>query len=333
MAAPKVFVSSTCYDLKQMRQDIEGFITSYGYDAILSEKHSVTYNIKDTLEDDCYNELSLSDMLIGIIGGRYGSESLDNSGNSVSMNEMLKAIELNKQAYIFIDRHVHTEYYTYIRNVGKEIEYAYVDNIKIFDFISQLKSKTNIVINDFSTASDITDCLRSQWAGLFQTFLYNKEQQRQNEGLLTIKSVIEQLVSTSEKLSKSADDAAQNSNSFFPLSELTKQTISQSLIEISRELIGDNSGLLFFRKRDEMELFITNVLCFNEDLFSLGEYYKDNLALYVDFEFIFSGDNENRLIYRTMKDIKEYEEKNSKKFIFITRDAPDECVLDEDLPF
>ena len=39
MSAPKVFVSSTCYDLKQVRQDIESFILSYGYTPILSERH------------------------------------------------------------------------------------------------------------------------------------------------------------------------------------------------------------------------------------------------------------------------------------------------------
>ena len=35
---PAVFVSSTCYDLKQIREDMKEFIeNNYGFDAMLSE--------------------------------------------------------------------------------------------------------------------------------------------------------------------------------------------------------------------------------------------------------------------------------------------------------
>jgi len=38
MARPKVFVSSTFYDLKQIRADLEHFIREMGYDAVLHER-------------------------------------------------------------------------------------------------------------------------------------------------------------------------------------------------------------------------------------------------------------------------------------------------------
>ncbi|MCL2397244.1 MAG: DUF4062 domain-containing protein [Defluviitaleaceae bacterium] len=340
MPAPKIFVSSTCYDLRQIRQDIEGFIKSFGYLAILSEKHSVTYNVKESLEADCYNELSSCEMLIGIVGGRYGSESSDNSGNSISMNEMLKAIELNKQSYIFIDKNVNTEFHTYSRNIGKEMEYAFVDDVRIFEFIEKLRGKANIVvINDFSTANDITDCLRAQWAGLFQTFLYNKEQQRQSEGLLTIKTVIEGLLQASDKLSEGVDEIILNSNSFFSSTEVTRQTISPLLAEISRELIGDKNGLILLRNRIEMDSFLKDILGFKDSYFrdhnsTEQQYHKGDLVLHVDFGFIF--DENKKHIHRTTKEVKEYEEKNKKKFIY-TEDVSTILgiagIEDDDLPF
>jgi hypothetical protein len=335
MASPKIFVSSTCYDLKQIRQDIEGFIKYYGYEAILSERHSIPYNVKDDLESDCYNEISSCDMLVGIVGGVFGSESLDKSGDSISMKEMKKAIEDNKQVYIFIDRNVNTEFNTYSRNVGKDIKYAFVDDTKIFTFIEFLKSKNNIIINDFSTADDIVTCLRSQWAGLFQTYLYNREQLRQNEGLLTLKKVIESLLEVSSKLENNTDSIIQSSDAFFAKASLSRLTYSASVSAISSVLLGANRGTLLFRTLSEIDNYIQKCLGYEPSLFGENhEYVKGDLKLYIDKKFLF--DANKQLIYRTTKELKDYEEKNKHSFIYIENtsgDFPDIDDDDGDLPF
>ncbi len=38
MARPRVFISSTFYDLKQVRSDLERFINDMGYDPVLHER-------------------------------------------------------------------------------------------------------------------------------------------------------------------------------------------------------------------------------------------------------------------------------------------------------
>ncbi|HDI3138782.1 TPA: DUF4062 domain-containing protein, partial [Vibrio cholerae] len=38
MAKPRIFISSTYYDLKHIRSDLERFISEQGYDAVLNEK-------------------------------------------------------------------------------------------------------------------------------------------------------------------------------------------------------------------------------------------------------------------------------------------------------
>ena len=35
----RVFVSSTCYDLKQVRENMKEFIESYGYEPVMNEYH------------------------------------------------------------------------------------------------------------------------------------------------------------------------------------------------------------------------------------------------------------------------------------------------------
>jgi hypothetical protein len=43
MAKPRVFVSSTYYDLRHIRASLETFIHSLGYEPVLSEKGNIAY--------------------------------------------------------------------------------------------------------------------------------------------------------------------------------------------------------------------------------------------------------------------------------------------------
>jgi hypothetical protein len=99
MAKPRVFISSTFYDLRQIRIDLDRFIKEMGYEGVLNEFGDIPYGKDDKLEEYCYKEISNIDILVSIIGGRYGSES-NNNYNSISQVELRTALELNKQVYI-----------------------------------------------------------------------------------------------------------------------------------------------------------------------------------------------------------------------------------------
>lgn len=75
MARPRVFVSSTYYDLKHVRASLDLFIESMGYDSILSEKGDIAYTHDRPLDDSCYRETETADIFVLIIGGRYGHEA------------------------------------------------------------------------------------------------------------------------------------------------------------------------------------------------------------------------------------------------------------------
>lgn len=71
---PSIFVSSTCYDLKQIRQDIREFIEAdLGYEAILSEYDSFPIDSdKDTINNCLRVVEQRADIMVLIVGSRYG---------------------------------------------------------------------------------------------------------------------------------------------------------------------------------------------------------------------------------------------------------------------
>ena len=117
------------------------------------------------------------DILVSIIGGRFGNPSASDSGKvseySITQKEILTALKHDKLVYLFIDKSVLTEYETYKLNKGNEnVTYKYVDNVNIYKFIEEIKSLSrNNNIKAFETADDIKLYLREQFAGLFKQSL------------------------------------------------------------------------------------------------------------------------------------------------------------------
>ena len=172
MAKPRVFISSTFYDLRQVRQDLDQFIMSLGYEPIRNEEGDIPYGKNAELEKYCYDEIKNCDILVSIIGGRLGSESVT-CPYSISQIELKTALKENKQIYIFIENSVLAEYQTYLLNKGNDqIKYKYVDSSKIYEFIEEVnKLKVNNNIKAFESTTDITKYLKEQFAGLFKRFL------------------------------------------------------------------------------------------------------------------------------------------------------------------
>lgn len=193
MAKPRIFISSTFYDLRQIRAELDKFIMSIGYEPVRNEEGDIPYGKEEELQKYCYREIDNVDILVSIIGNRYGSpartESKDNE-YSVTQLEIKTAYERNKQVYIFIDKNVLTEYETYLLNKNnKDITYKYVDNPNIYKFIEEVKSWShNNNIKDFESTDEITRYLREQWAGLFKQYM---DDRGKVEEILDIKDIKE----------------------------------------------------------------------------------------------------------------------------------------------
>lgn len=200
MAKPRVFISSTFYDLKYIRNEIESFVRRMGYDPILNERGRIAYPGDRKLDESCYQEVENCDMLVAIIGGRWGSASTVNPQYSISQEELRRAHKKNKQIFVFVENPVFHELQTYRRNKGKgAISYYSVDSEKIFEFIEEIESLSrNNAISRFESADDITSYLREQWAGMMYEMLQNIGKTRDFE----LTQRLESTVSTLERAVK-----------------------------------------------------------------------------------------------------------------------------------
>ena len=172
MAHPRVFISSTYYDLKNVRADLERYIKGRGFDPVLNERGQIPYGNEEKLEEYCYREIENCDILVSIIGGRHGSSS-SHDPYSISQKELKTAIDLGRPVYIFVEKSVLFEYKIYEQNKeSKDIVYVAVDNVAIYQFMDEVFSLLiNNQVAPFETSSDITEYLQEQWAGLFQRLL------------------------------------------------------------------------------------------------------------------------------------------------------------------
>jgi hypothetical protein len=211
MARPRVFISSTFYDLKQVRSNLELFIKDMGYDPVLHERGAIPYGSKEKLEEYCYREIHQVEMLVSVIGGRYGSQS-EHQPYSISQQELKTAYDLGIQVFIFVESAVLSEYQTYLKN--KEVAgvtFSYVDDPRIYRFLEEVHAlPNNNPITAFGSAQEIVAFLREQWAGMFQRFLQNQERQKEVQIVKDLQAnmqTLNQLVTYLTEEKQSSDEA------------------------------------------------------------------------------------------------------------------------------
>lgn len=205
MARPRIFVSSTYFDLKSVRADLEHFIREKGYDSVLHERSNIPYGKQEALERYCYKEIENCDIVISVVGGRFGSTSADSS-YSVSQTELRVALELSKQVYVFVESDVYHEYRTYEQNKDREVQWTTVDDVKIFQFLDEVyKLKNNNPVFFFETSIDIIGNLKEQWAGLFQRLLAQSTSDALGNMFIELKHSLETARSLTEVISAQAE--------------------------------------------------------------------------------------------------------------------------------
>lgn len=216
----KVFISSTCYDLNVVRSQVRTFVKSLGHDPIMSDFMEVLYDPREHTHESCLKEVTNCDIVILIIGSRYGGKgipkaisavdidklkeksyspvALDGKDNlSVTQLEVCKAIENSIPVFAFVSELVWHDHLVYETNKGSET----IDNIKfpsiekpetakyIFEFINFLRHRSvNNSIVSFSRVEDIENFLKKQWSSLFQKLLEeqrNKESERRRMDLIS----------------------------------------------------------------------------------------------------------------------------------------------------
>lgn len=209
VARTRVFISSTFYDLKYIRADLELFVRELGYEPILNERGSIAYGSEEKLEEYAYQEVDLSDIVVCIIGGRYGTGS-QQEPYSISQMELRRAVENGKQVYIFVEKSVHAEYGTYLMNrTTADIKYRHVDNTAVYAFLEEVEAlPKNNPMASFETSRDIIEYLKLQWSGLFQRFLSDHGRSSELNVLKSMQSTAETLDNLVQFLTTQTGDAS-----------------------------------------------------------------------------------------------------------------------------
>lgn len=164
-----VFVSSTCFDLSQIRVDLHEFISNCGYNPILSEFKNFPINPSKKTIDNCIDAVkNNADIFVLVVGNRYGSQI--ETGRSITNTEFLTAKNKGIPVYIFIDRKMLNILPVWKKNKSGDFS-EFVDTTKIFEFISEIREDSKLWTFEFDTAQDIISVLKTQLSYLFKETL------------------------------------------------------------------------------------------------------------------------------------------------------------------
>lgn len=190
-----MFVSSTCYDLSQIRADLREFALSLGYEPVLSELDSFPVNPSVDTMSNCLSAVKdRADLFVLVVGGRYGSVS--QSGLSITNLEYLEAVAKGIPIFVFVKHEVITLLPTWKANPTADFQHA-VDTPKLFEFVDSLRTKGQVWVFPFSSAQQITSTLRRQLSYLvseclaLRSRLYPTDTAIQSLGAASLRTYIE----------------------------------------------------------------------------------------------------------------------------------------------
>lgn len=162
--APTVMVSSTFYDLQQISTELSIFFEQeLGYRTLLSEHHSFPIDPDADTVEDCRRRVEQdADVLVLVIGGRYGY--LDEaSDKSVTNLEYLTAKAKGIPIYAFVDSGVLSILPVWENNKDGDFSKV-VDDVRLFSFVQRIRKGDRLWTTGFEKVQNITDSLRIQFA-------------------------------------------------------------------------------------------------------------------------------------------------------------------------
>lgn len=195
-----IFVSSTYYDLKSLREHIRSGITDLGHEPILSEYPSFPVSPDLTTVENCKKVVKArADVLVLIIGGKRGS--LDSkTSNSVVNEEYREARSKGIDCIVFADKSVWDLLPVYRKNPGADFTPT-VDSPAVFQFLNEVIAENHWVFT-FTKTDEILTALRIQLSTRFQELLARHRAGRLN--------VLPSFTSEPEHIARIATDRSNN---------------------------------------------------------------------------------------------------------------------------
>lgn len=102
---PIIMVSSTVYGVEELLDRIYASLTLFGYEVWSSHAGTMPTNSNVSAFDNCIKAVEDCDLFLGLITPQYGSGAVGKD-ISITHQELLKAIELNKPRWLLAHDHV-----------------------------------------------------------------------------------------------------------------------------------------------------------------------------------------------------------------------------------
>ena len=329
MATPRIFISSTCYDLQEIRFQLRRFIEEVGYEPVMSEFGDIFYDLGQHVQDACKDEITRSNIFILVIGNNYGSiyhkqTEGYNAPDSVTLQEFKKALTVGVPKYIFINRFVQHDFENYRRALSKHIAQFFSENEVADKEIDETKNKikkkfdigypfpqeaykyvfyfldeiynldTNNALYPFESFDQIKNSLRKQWAGFFYESL-TKKQNVPIDKIVTIEKKLEKIEYQLKLLSDGITSRNDTGTISIDIASLTKNLNIDNLTEIQDRI----ESILYELLYDEADNYPYELLKFTEEISPeeislwiqhIGKIIKDyKWSKYISASVIFSS--------------------------------------------
>lgn len=188
MAKPRIFLSSTCFDLGDARAELTSHLEGCGFEVLNSQSGKFGVKPKVHSHDACLVMMEQADYVVLIIGGRRGGTYVG-SEKSITNKEIRAAQKLDRPIFAFLDKRVDALRATYRKNPGVDFTPT-VDDVRIFDFVDTIAAgHEDNWLRLFDNVTDIKSALTAQFAYillLYSQGLRKKAAKTPAKGLRTV---------------------------------------------------------------------------------------------------------------------------------------------------
>lgn len=147
-----IMVSSTVYGIEELLEQVYALLGGFGYEVWMSHKGTVPILPNKTALESCLLAVEGCDLFLSIITPRYGSGVVEGQ-LSITHQELLKAIEVNKPRWILAHDHV-VFARSLLRKLGAKNQPQREDLLRKLGFdddkkLKELRKREELVLDDF----------------------------------------------------------------------------------------------------------------------------------------------------------------------------------------
>lgn len=169
MSKLRIFLSSTCFDLAAIREDLRSHLIAIGHEPLLSEYPSFPVNPEvDSIANCRKNVCEHTDLLVLVVGGKRGY--LDKrTGKSVTNLEYEAAREMGLPVFVFVRRSVQQLLSIWHKNQDADFT-PEVDFPDVFRFLDKIYAENRWVFT-FEKTGDVKEALTTQLSVMLRDLL------------------------------------------------------------------------------------------------------------------------------------------------------------------